>query len=237
MSEDPKPAPPWRILLRGQATDLQDLSSCLTKGAMRIGQESSLYFLESDVLDALQTPAEVSRKAAEILKVLSSVARVRRSIAKPVELNGVRWKDSSGRWRQTLTATETIIVYASTVHLASPGVFERCFELAFGHDVVRSALTDFLGEWDFPRLRRIGEAVLLDLGNGDTAKGVKNVVKKGWASEADCDRFWDAVNFGDVKSPGAHSTLRRAPGKSPMNVIQAGEFLRNLLAKWIESKI
>jgi hypothetical protein len=207
------------------------------QGPIRIGQEDKLYFLESDVLDTLQDPAEVSRKTAELLKVLSSLARVRRSIAKPIEPTGVRWKDSSGRWRQTLTATAKIIVYANTIHLTASGVFQRCVELALKNDVVRSNLSDFLGEWDFPRLRRIGEVVLLDLGTGDSAKGVKEVVKRAWASKADCDLFWDSVNFGDPKSPGAHSQLRRAPGKSPLNVIEAGEFLRNLLAKWIESKI
>jgi hypothetical protein len=196
-----------------------------------------LYFLESDFLDTLQNSAEVLRNAAELLKVLSSVARVRRSIAKPLELTGVRWKDSSGRWRQTLTATDTITVYANTIHLTPAEIFQRCVDLALKHDVVRSNLADFLGDWDFPSLRRIGEVILLDIDNGDSAKGVRELVKQGWASKTECDLFWDSVNFGDLKSPGAHSQLRRAPGKRPLNVIEAGEFLRNLLAKWIESKI
>ena len=171
--------------------DLQDLANCLTQGAFHIFQEDGWYFLESDILDALQTLAEVPGKAAELLKVLSSVARVRRSIAQPIGVTGVRWKDSSGRWRQTLTATDTIIVYGNTIHLTASGIFERCVDLALRDDVVKSALADFLGEWDFPRLRRIGEVILLDLGAGDVVKGVREVVTQGWASKSDCDLFWD----------------------------------------------
>jgi hypothetical protein len=95
----------------------------------------------------------------------------------------------------------------------------------------------FLGEWDFPRLRRVGETMLLDLGQGDILKGVQEVVNRGWTPRTDCKRFWDTVNHGDPRSLGAHSKLRRVPGNNPMNVIQAGEFLRDLIAKRLESKM
>jgi hypothetical protein len=94
--------------------------------------------------------------------------------------------DSNGVWRRMLTATETIINYRNIIRLTAPGIFERCVELALKDDLVRSNLNDLVGDWDFPRLRRIGETILLDLGAGDVRKGAQEVVKRGWASKADC---------------------------------------------------
>jgi hypothetical protein len=160
------------------------------------------------------------------------VARVRRSIAKPIGFARLEWKDSSGAWRQTVSAVFSLAVYNNVTRLTAPGLFERCVDLALKDDRVRSNLNDLLCEWDFPRLRRIGETVLLDLGGGDVRKGAQEVVKRGWASQQDCELFQETVNFGDTKLPGAHSALRRDPREKPMNLINAGEFLSDLIAKW-----
>jgi len=240
MLENPKPVPPWRIRLEGSDADLKDLASCMTKGQTRVVQQDGAYFLESEVLDDLQEPAAVPGKARELLKVISSVARVRRSMAKPIGFAALRWKDSNGIWHQTVTGSYTIRTYSNITRLTASGTFERCVELALKDDLVRTNLNDLLGEWDFPRLRRIGETILLDLGGGDTRKGVQEVVKRDWASKTDCDLFWQTVNHGDTKSPGAHSEFRefrRAPGNNLMNVVQAGEFLSDVIAKWLESKL
>lgn len=237
MPESLKPAPPWRIRLEGSDADLKDLASCLTQGQVRLVQQDGAYFLESQIFDDLQDPGAVLGKARELVKVVSSVARVRRSIAKPIGFTSLRFRDSAGNWRQMLTASDTITVYSNITRLAASGVFERCVDLALKDDRVRSNLNDLLGEWDFPRLRRIGETILLDIGGPNIRKGLHEVVKRGWASKTDCDLFWETVNHGDSKSPGAHSSLRRAPGKNPKNVIEAGEFLSDLVAKWLESKL
>lgn len=131
----------------------------------------------------------------------------------------------------------TITVYSNTTRLAATGIFGQCVDVALKDDLIRSNLNDLLGEWDFPRLRRIGETLLIDLGGGDKRRGAQEVVRRGWASETDCDLFWETVNHGDPRSPGAHSALRRGPGKNPKNVIEAGEFLSDLIAKWLESKM
>jgi hypothetical protein len=236
MAESTKPAPPWRVRLRGEEADLNDVANCL-QGRTRIICEQGVYFLESEILDNLATLDEVFRESRDLLKTISGLTRVRRSIAKPIEATGVCWKDSSGGRGWILTASEEIIVYSGVVRLAGPGVFGHCVEVALRDDMVRSNLDDFLGEWDFPRLRRIGESLLLELGAGDIRRGLREVISRQWASDDDCATFWDSVNYGDRKSPGAHSQLRRAANQNPMNRIVAGEFLRGLLAKWIESKI
>jgi hypothetical protein len=237
MTENPKPVPPWRIDLQGSDADLKDLASCLLNGRTRISQQDGVYFLESEVLDQIQEPTAVPGKAHALLRVISSVARVRRSMAKPIGFAALQWKDSNGNWYRMLTVSATINTYSNITRLTKSGIFERCVELALKSDLVGGNLNDFHGEWDFPRLRRVSETILLDLGQGDTLKGVQEVVDRGWTSRAECERFWDTVNHGDTRSLGAHSELRRAPGKNPMNVIQAGEFLSDVIAKWLESKM
>jgi hypothetical protein len=47
------------------------------------------------------------------------------------------------------------------------------------------------------------------------------------------------VNFGNKYYLGAHSPLDRASGQNqdPMSLVMASEFVRELLALWISSKI
>jgi hypothetical protein len=225
---------PWRIRLKGLDADISDLMSCL-QGRSRIIQQDRLYYLESEILNSSDLN-ETTQTAGHLLRVISSLARVRRSIAQPVELGAVCWRDPSGFWRQVLMAGEKITVYSNVVRLSDMGLFDRCVEVALRDENIRMNLEDFLGEWDFPRLRRIGEFMLLDLGAGDVKKGLQELVKRNWASDQQCALFWETVNHGDRQSLGAHSQLRRGPGKTTMNVIEAGEFLRDLLAKWVESK-
>ena len=155
-------APQYRIRLEGLAADLEDLASCL-KGKTRVIRQNEAYFLESEILDNIADPAEIREKAHELLRVVSGVARVRRSIAKPVTPTAILWKDKNGSWRQTLTATDSLTVYSHVAQLTAPGLFDGTLELALRDETVRMNLDDFLGDWDFPRLRRIGEAVLFDL--------------------------------------------------------------------------
>lgn len=196
-----------------------------------------MYFLESEILDQIKDPVALSNAVHEILQTISSVARVRRSVAKPIGLANIRWKDANGTWRRRLSVSVALTIYGSNINLTASGIFESCLELALTDDLVRMNLKDFLDAWDFPRLRRVAETMLLDVGRGDVLKGVQEVVSRGWAARADCERFWDTVNHGDPTSFGAHSKSRRGLGKNPMNVIEGGEFLRDLMAKWLESKV
>jgi hypothetical protein len=218
---------------------LEDLAECL-QGSTRVFKEDGAYFLESELLSELLDDGSsptLYQQAKDFLRVISGVERVRRAIAEPVELNALYWKDSGTTWGQVLGDTVTLTFFSNIVRLSDSGVFERSVELALGDEQVRMNLNDFLGEWDFPRLRRIAESIFIDVGAGDVKRGVQEVIDRGWVSAQDCALFRDTVNYGDGKTLGAHSRLKRSPVQNPMNIIQAGEFLGGIFAKWIESKI
>jgi hypothetical protein len=236
MSEKEPPSPPWRARLKGLKDDLEDLATCL-QGNIRVFQQDGAHFLESELLNSASNPNEAHQRAKELLRVISSVERVRRSIAKPVEVTGIYWNNPNGTWGRMLVASSTFTVFDGIVRLSAPTVFERSVELALRDEGVRINLDDFCGEWDFPRLRRIAELIFLDVGAGDVKRGVQEVVSRGWAFAQDCARFRDTVNYGDGKALGAHSHARRSHGQNPMNVSEAGDFLRGVLARWVESRI
>jgi hypothetical protein len=138
-----------------------------------------------------------------------------------------------------VVASEEIWSVPATRYLEGPDVSERSLELAEANEIVSTNLVDFLGEWDFSRLRRIADSILIDLGGGDKKKGVAELLRLGWATQQECARVDGSLNFGDRDFHGAHSRLELAPNqnKSPMNLVEVAEFVRGLLARWIESKI
>jgi hypothetical protein len=125
-----------------------------------------------------------------------------------------------------------------TRYLEGANISEQILALAETSEVVRTSLIDFVGEWDFSRLRRIVDTILIDLG-GDKKKGFDEVLRRGWATQPECSRFDDSVNFGNKYYLGAHSPLDLAPGQNqnPLSLVMASEFVRTLLARWIASKI
>jgi hypothetical protein len=63
-------------------------------------------------------------------------------------------------------------------------------------------------------------------------------VRLGWATQPECKRFLESVNFGSEYYRGAHSPLeRKSKNENPMPLVAAVEFVRKLLARWIKSKI
>jgi hypothetical protein len=233
------PIPPWRVHILGATKDLQDLAAAHSQGLTRVVHSDGNYYLESGILDGLSDPDQVFKKANQILRLIFGLARVRRFVASSVEAASVLWTDGSGNWVQRkLFASAPIWIVPSTRYLEGPDISERCLELAEANETVRMILTDFLGEWDFPRLRRIVDSVLIDLG-GDKKRGAKEVLRLGWATQPECVRFDESVNFGREELFGAHSLLELAPGqnKNPMHLGEAVEFVRKLLAQWLASKI
>jgi len=232
--------PPWRVNLTGDEKDLQDLANEHSMGATRVLQSEGNYFLESHVLDGLSDPDQVFKEANNLLRLIFGLARVRRfgGVASDVEAVSVGWTDGNGNWvSRRLFASKPVWVVPSTCYLEGPAISERCLRLAEENETVRMILIDFLGEWDFSRLRRIADSILIDLG-GDKKKGAAEVLRLGWATQVESAHFDETVNFGRDDLHGAHSRLELAPGqnKNPMNLVEAGEFVRKLLARWLALK-
>lgn len=231
------PIPPWRIHLLGPDRDLQDLAPNHSLGPIRVIHFQEEYFLEADVLNSLFDCSRASEKAREILQLIGGLAKVRGFSPFHVGAASIRWKDGNGNWvgRREL-ATENYWVVPATKYVEGANISERILTLAETDLVVRTNLMDFLGEWDFCRLRRITASILMEFGG--EKKGVDEIVRLGWATKPEFRRFLKSVNLGSEYYRGAHSPFEH-PGqnKNPMPLVAAVEFMRKLLAQRIESKI
>ena len=234
------PAPPWRIGLTGAENDLQDLVTQHSTGQTRVLHFQGKYFLEADGLNKLSDPQQVYEKAQGILHIICGLAKVRRYSALPVTAVSVSWTDGKNNWLGLMS-------FPSVRYRAVPGnryveganISEQILALAQTNEVARLNLIDFLGEWDFSRLRRITRNIMVDLGCGNVKRGAEEVVRLGWATEAECARFDESSNFGNRNFFGAHSKFELAPGQNqnPLSLVMASEFVRKLLAQWLTSKI
>ena len=216
---------------------MQNLAAEYSLGRTRVIHFQGEYFIEADALNSLSDCNRASEKVREILQLIGGLARVRRFSPFDVKAASVLWTDGNGNWvgRMPL-ATENYWVVPATKYLEGANISEHILTLAETDLVVRMNLMDFLGEWDFCRLRRIVTSILMELGG--EKKGVADVVRLGWATKPECKGFLKSVNLGSEYYRGAHSPLEH-PGqnKNPMPLVAAVEFMRKLLARWIESKI
>ena len=234
------PTPPWRIQLRGEERDLQELVAEHPSGRTRVIHFQGEYFLEADSLNALSDPTRASESAQVILNIICCLAKIRRLSALPVKAASVVWTDENGNWigRLPLPSVHYRIVLG-TRYLEGANVSQQVLALAETDEVVRINLIDFLGERDFSRLRRIARAILMDLGRGDIKSGVNEVVQRGWATPAECAHLVESMNFGNDFYLGAHARQERAfdQNQNPLSLAMTEEFVRQLLARWIDSKI
>jgi hypothetical protein len=209
-------------------------------GRTRVLYFQGEYFLESDTLNVLSDPKRASESAQVILKVICGLAKIRRLSASPVKAASVVWKDDNGNWigRLSLPSVHYRIVLG-TRYLEGANVSKQVLALAETDEVVRINLIDFLGERDFSRLRRITRAILVDLGRGDIKSGVDEVVQRGWAARAECTRLDESMNFGNDLYLGAHARQERTSNQNqnPLSLAMTEEFVRKLLAQWIDSKM
>ena len=233
------PIPPWRVHLTGAEQDLQELAAEHSTGRTRVVHLHGEYFFEADALNELSNCDRVAEKARWILGIICGLAKVRRFSALPVAVASVVWTDGDGNWvgRMPLPSVRYRVV-PGTRYLEGANISEQILALAETSEVVRTSLIDFVGEWDFSRLRRVVDSILIDLG-GDKKKGAAEVLRRGWATQPECARFDDSVNFGNKYCLGAHSPLDLTPGQNqnPLSLVMASEFVRTLLARWIASKI
>jgi hypothetical protein len=159
----------------GAEEDLQDLATEHSLGRTRVLHLEENYFLESDILNSLSDPRGVYNEANDLLRLIFGLARVQRFSASPVEAASVLWTDGNGNWvSQQLFASAKISIVPSTRYLEGPNISERCLELALADQTVRMILIDFPGEWDFSRLRRITDAILMDLGKNKKERGCRS---------------------------------------------------------------
>jgi hypothetical protein len=215
---------------------LHDLAASHSAGRTRIILFQREYFLEAESLNDLPDCNQVAEKAQRILRIICGLAKVRRFSASPIKAASILWTDGDGNWvgRLQIPSVQYRVV-PGTRYLEGANISDQILALAETDEVVRTNLIDFLGEWNFSRLRRITDSILIGVG-GDKKGGLPRCCAVAGqpcrsVSALTRARISAAENFF-----GAHSRLEGAPGQNPTSLVMASEFVRKL-ARWIDSKI
>jgi hypothetical protein len=227
--------PPWRVRLDGRPSDLTHLMDTVS-GSFSVTFAEGDYWLQGRDLDEISVVDKVRVRAEEMLSQMNALARVSRIDAAQVKGTYVQGTDGDGNWSRTRYLYASVKVDVLSSVKVPLNLTESILRLAESDKAVRAVVQDLSGKRDFATARRIGETVLLDVGRGDVQRGMKAIVAVGWVTPTECARFWRAANFGDGKSVGAHSPLRRVPTGEAMGFGEAWDFVRVLLGKWLDSK-
>jgi hypothetical protein len=219
----------WSVWLVGE---LEDLKTLVDLG-VGVSEENSGFVLRRSDLDSLSDGAQVRDEAIKIITALNGLAKMGASNFRPVTVGGVGGTHDGG----------TIVVPAPAearacgqrprvLPLAPSQGNEKWLRVARQDRAARQALQFFAATPTTPeRLWKVYEVIRDELG------GPANVIGKGWATHDEIDSF-RSVHYPSVLGENARHGVeptRPAP-RHPMSFAQAQEFIRRLLAHWLDSK-
>jgi len=233
----------WEVQIAGDATDLTELSKCLTDNELCVEATSGHFFLRSTRFDNLGTSEEVVSVSTDILLLLTGSARLALGGKTPITVaNIARIREDGGR--------DIFITISETIHLrdfiglevhkndGSVEVFRPAHEvpewvkLGFFDAKVAKALRLFgASEHDWVSLYRLYEVIEEDVG------GIERIVSRKWATNASIKRLKHTANSptstGDASRHGKEST---SPPRNPMEPGEARALVELILHSWLRLK-
>ena len=113
-----------------------------------------------------------------------------------------------------------------------PTEADAAIKAAFTEEVLSRALQFFSLEKNWVNLYKVLDAIEEDMGSADA------VMKKGWVSASEIDRFTGtANNHNAAKGNARHGYVSKRPmKKKPMTLAEAEQLIRTLLTQWLKTK-
>jgi len=249
-----RPTARWRVRLKGEAPDLEDLVELITSPAIRVVKDGGDFFLESATFERLDGTIEVLEEAQRLLPRLNGAGKLKRRGFRDVDVDGhlVEFRAGGGEARELAVGGITPrgrVVHAvarpATVETRArvpaptilvdgqpmspkPGTLEtnRWLELAERDPDVAEALAAFNRPHDWVNLYRVLEII----------EGRADIVGAGWASANEVDRFSRTANHPRAAGPNArHARSSVEPPPRPMTPEEGVELIRRMLRGWLGS--
>ncbi len=233
---------PWKAWLEGHAFDLETLGELFRSGDPLVAQHpSDGYYLEAAGLQ--DANGQLDQSAAQVLvRRVNGVARATDQGFRPVQLTG-RYTAPDGtthvlaiagtaEGRSKASAVAAVLRNGVPVP-APPPKGPRYVKLAEQDPDVADALR-VLGQpdsLDWYDIYKAWEIV------ADAVGGRRQVVARGWATDADIDRLKASANHPGISGDEArHARMPGTPGPNrTMTMSDADALVRQLVARWIES--
>ena len=233
----------WFVPITGANSDLEELSKSLNLPELCVIQEGPDFILKSTDFDFLKDADDVRNRAIEIMSLINGAARLVLGMRKPLAVDCVVNVNDDGA-RQFFVCCSLGIslgVNASASVVATDGTVQDQEEphqadpipswIAIArHDTnVDKVLRLFgAGNHDWVSRYRIYEVIESDVGN---------IVKKGWATKKEIERFKHTANsHGAIGDDVRHGAGNKPPPKNPMLSSEAKSFVETVIHKWLRSK-
>lgn len=243
----------WIVRLKGDNSYLQNLSHLFSSPELNIKEENGEFYIRSSGFILLTDAIDVRARTIEILQSLKATMNLLYGNFQSVEDAGVIYVKDNGERQPYFIASGNVIapmgkahgtgvfippdgIDSSQLHIVKPPqqrdeVVDLTL-IATREPKVTKALRLFqfrAHNWD--NLYKIYEVIESDVGKS-------KVVKSGWATETDIDRFTHTANSSlAVGDDARHGHEKYKPPKKPMYLPEAQSLIRSVLMQWLRSKI
>jgi len=242
--------PTWSVGLTGDRHDLKALAGL----SLGVTEDADGFRFRSPAFDAMTEERDVSQYTKRRLPILSGLLRLNQDDGKPhtIEMGAVFQQldgnrvaiyvtpkpitlNLTGRAGRVVLSGEAVMADGSDPP-PPPNPFPAWDALAMRDDVVARALRFFAETPSAESLWKVYEVIRDDMGG--VLHGKSNIVKAGWATNAEVDSF-RSVHYpsalGDDARHGVEPTKQPAP-VNPMTLKQGRALIRRLMVRWLAAK-
>lgn len=235
----------WLVGLKGDKAELEYLCKLCKPSSQSctVMEQHGTYYLKSALFDSSIDAHEVLETASRILDVLNGIVRLVFSSSQGAEVTSILGTENDekpptqyimpiGIPSEEKFGIPTILVGQELPEEASiPG--SKWLEIAEKDTQVDKALALYGGlEPNWRNLYIVLEAIEDDVG------GEKELIKEDWAPKGNIKLFKQtAANFRVLGREARHSTGSFEPPSKPMRLKEAQSLIRDILEKWLCSKV
>lgn len=249
----------WRVRLKGEAFDLEDLVELISSPDLRVVKAGADFFLESATFERLDRSVDVLEKAQQrIVPRLNGAGKLKRRGFRDVDVVGHLIESTAGGGEmKELVLRGSITPRGKVTHVVvQPATLElRARVLAPTIVVDGQAMSAEPGTLETDRWLELAERdpdvaeVLEIFGSGphdwmnlyrvlEIIGGRENIVDSGWASGKEIVRFTRTANHPRAAGPNArHARSNVEPPPRPVTPEEGVEFVRRIAVGWLGSLV
>jgi len=233
----------WRVQLRGNNSDLQELEQILLGHDPTIIHEDDNFYLKFAKWEQLRDAEQVRNQAKLLIELLDRATYLHFRDTAPITIDHVvRIEDDGykqyfvfgaavltlgpGRLRATAT---TAGPEGQPIENTQKHAIIRVLQISESYPSVADALK-FLREGDWVGLYKAYEIAR------DEVRGNEGIIRRGWLTKKSISRFTQtAQSRAALGDEARHASRKYKPPKEPMSIHEAKAIIGDLLQKWIDS--
>lgn len=232
----------WEVQIKGNSTDLQELSKSVNGPELEIINKDDNYYLKSIRFESISTPEDIRNSLEELLALINGAAWLAIDARTPIHAVSIAQVREDGSrnffkdFENTLPLRDTV----DTIIVRGDGTVVPTYPADQVPGWIRSAQQNpnvakvfrllGAGNLDWVNLYRLYEIIKKDIG------GIKEIAKRGWATKESLKRFKRTANSPDsIGDDARHGAQFTNSPKNPMALGEARSLLKVILHNWLDS--